>query len=118
MNQALKLLKADAKLRNFQYTPRFELTTAFYGGAYGRVTPESKHAVELLSQIEQIHLETTYTGKTMAGMLNYAQTHQTSEKLLFWNTYNSVDLSPVAEKVDPSNLPPEFHCLFEKVKED
>ncbi len=119
VSQALKLLTDNNnKLKNFHYSPRFILSTAFYGGAYGRITPEAKQAVELLSQSETVRLETTYTGKAMAGMLDYAKRHQNSENLLFWNTYNSVDLTPVADQVDPSNLPTEFHSLFEKIKKD
>ncbi|NHJ01335.1 MAG: pyridoxal-phosphate dependent enzyme [Candidatus Heimdallarchaeota archaeon] len=112
VNQTLQLLKQDSKLKNFQYSPRFILSTTFYGGAYGRVTPEGSQAVDLLGQSENIKLETTYTGKAMAGMLAYTKMYQRSGNLLFWNTYNAVDMTPIADKVDHSGLPVEFHRLF------
>jgi hypothetical protein len=32
---------------------------------------------------------------------------------LFLNTFNSVDLSPMADRVEPRLLPEEFHPFFE-----
>jgi D-cysteine desulfhydrase len=114
INGALKLLKKDKKIKNFRYRPNFMLIDQYYGGKYGRVTPEGLEAVEIINKTENIFLETTYTGKTLAALLDQVKAAETKEPILFWNTYNSVDLSSVANQVQYQQLPPEFHHLFEE----
>lgn len=65
----------------------FTLLTNYLGGGYGVVTGEGKNAVESVSS--GISLETTYTGKTMAACLEYCESAERKEKILFWNSYNS-----------------------------
>jgi len=67
----------------------FELLTGYLGDGYGAVTTKGKKAVE--SSAAALNLETTYTGKTMAACLDYCRQSGENEKILFWNTYNSVD---------------------------
>ncbi len=114
INSALKFLKKDSKLRSFQYRPKFKLINQFYGGKYGRVTPEGSKAVDIMNKTEGILLETTYTGKTVAALLDHVKEAKTKGPILFWNTYNSVDLSSVASQVKYQQLPSEFHHLFEE----
>ncbi|MHA2203182.1 MAG: 1-aminocyclopropane-1-carboxylate deaminase/D-cysteine desulfhydrase, partial [Candidatus Hodarchaeales archaeon] len=85
---ALRLLKKDSKFRNFQYRPKFKLIDQFYGGKYGRVTPEGLNAVEIMNKTEGVLLETTYTGKTVAALLDRVKEAKTIGSILFWNTYN------------------------------
>ena len=117
INGALKILKNDPKVKNHQYRPKFDLIDQFYGGKYGRVTSEGLNAVEIMNKTEGISLETTYTGKTLAAFLDYIKRAKTKEPILFWNTYNSVDLSSVADQVHYQQLPLEFHHLFKKNEE-
>ena len=51
-------------------------------------------------------LEGTYTGKTFAALLDWAQalSHR-GRRVIFWNTYNSVDLSSVMQQLDWHALP-------------
>ena len=114
---ALKILKNDSKVKNFRYRPKFVLIDQFYGGKYGRVTSEGLNAVEMMNKTEAISLETTYTGKTLAALLDHIKRSKTKEPILFWNTYNSVDLSSVADQIHYQQLPSEFHHLFEEKKE-
>ena len=116
INGALKILKNDSKVKNFQYKPKFLLIDQYFGGKYGKVTPEGFSAVETMEKTEEILLETTYTGKTLAALLDHIKEVKTKEPILFWNTYNSVDLSSVADQVHYQQLPSEFHHLFEEVK--
>ena len=111
---ALRILQKDSKVKNFRYRPKFILTDQYFGGKYGRVTPEGKKAVEILNKTEDIFLETTYTGKTLAALLDQVITAETKEPILFWNTYNSVDLSSRTNQVQYQQLPSEFHHLFEE----
>ena len=53
-----------------------------------------------------IKLDPTYTAKTVAAVLDYCQLQrERSEPILFWHTYNSVDLSKKADSVDYRDLP-------------
>ena len=80
----------------------------FFGGEYGRVTPEGQAAVDLASR-HGLKLETTYTGKAFAGMASFLSDR--SARLgpaVFWNTYNSVDLNAEMAKISPLDLDPVF----------
>jgi len=78
----------------------FDLEQDFFGGEYGKVTPEGRAAVDLIKKTEDIKLETTYTGKALAAMLDFIKKGRSPDgaPLLFWNTYNSVDYSETIKK--------------------
>jgi len=87
----------------------------FYGGEYGKVTKEGLEALELMKKYENIELDTTYTGKTCAAMLDFIKRENIKDPILFWNTYNSVDLSVYVNKLkfeDYKTLPEDFHVFF------
>ena len=85
----------------------------FYGGAYGRPTPEAERAVERAAS-SGILLETTYTGKTFAALVADAEAGLLDGKrVLFWNTFSSADLAPLlAAAPDPATLPRRLAELF------
>ena len=88
--------KHDPSVPDMRFTDSdFDLEVGFFGGEYGRVTPEGKTAVELIKKTEGIGLETTYTGKALAAMLDFVKKGRSPDgaPVLFWNTYNSVDYS-------------------------
>ncbi|MFX1480510.1 MAG: 1-aminocyclopropane-1-carboxylate deaminase/D-cysteine desulfhydrase [Promethearchaeota archaeon] len=75
----------------------FDFIKGYLGSEYGIKTIRGQKAVDLLYDLEGkrggFKLETTYTGKAMAGMLDYLKEEKNkSKKVLFWNTYNSNDL--------------------------
>ncbi|MFX0122227.1 MAG: 1-aminocyclopropane-1-carboxylate deaminase/D-cysteine desulfhydrase [Candidatus Hodarchaeota archaeon] len=117
IKSAIKILQKDSKLKNFHYRPKFRLIDQYFGGKYGRVTPEGLKAVEIMKKTENVLLETTYTGKTLAALLDHIKVAKTKDPLMFWNTYNSVDLSTIADQVNYQQLPSEFHHLFEEKME-
>jgi len=87
----------------------------FYGGEYGKVTKAGLEALELMKKYENIELDTTYTGKTCAAMLDFIKRENIKDPILFWNTYNSVDLSVYVNKLkfeDYKTLPEDFHVFF------
>jgi D-cysteine desulfhydrase len=86
---------------------------AFYGRGYGHPTALGREALELMSETEGIDLDLTYTSKTLAALLNYVKTEAIEGPILFWNTFNSVDLSPALEKAPYKALPRPFHRFFE-----
>ena len=65
----------------------------YLGPAYGAVTDAGLAAQRLLLEQEGIALETTYTAKCMAALLDLAaRPPYSGQTVLFWNTYSSVDL--------------------------
>lgn len=85
----------------------------FFGEDYGIPTPEGEKAVELFQTLENIHLETTYTGKTAAALLHDLQAGDLDgQTVLYWNTLNSRDFSGEIAGIDFHALPAEFHAYF------
>jgi D-cysteine desulfhydrase len=87
----------------------------FYGEQYGLYTDESVAALRLMKDTQGIALEGTYTGKACAALISDARRGFLKEKTaLFWNTYNSRDLSSEIANVDYHNLPKACHRYFEE----
>ena len=59
-----------------------------FGRSYAVPTESSLRAVGLMQEHEAIPLETTYTGKALAGLIHYVREHRCeNQPILFWNTY-------------------------------
>lgn len=66
-----------------------EVRDGFLGAEYAVATAESLEAVAL-AEANNIHLETTYTGKALAALVADARAGKLAGKTaLFWNTHNS-----------------------------
>jgi len=122
-NKAIKFLrKCDKTIPKIRITEEdFELIKGYLGSGYGIKTVSSQDAVDLLYDLEgkdkRFKFETTYTGKTLAGMLDFLKKEENKhKKVLFWNTYNSNELvSFIKERgIDYDNLPKEFHQFFKQ----
>jgi len=91
------------------------LRDGFFGEEYARFTPEGVEAMKRMKDTEGIVLEGTYTGKTFAALLADAGSGRLKGKTaLFWNTYNSRDLTPHIRDLDYHDLPRPFHRYFEE----
>ena len=67
---------------------RIELWHGDFGKGYAIPTEAGMHAVALMAEQENITLENTYTGKTVAGLIHYVKEHGwEGEPILFWHTY-------------------------------
>ena len=78
----------------------------YVGNGYGVPTRAGSQAYHLMHTREGITLDPTYSTKTFAAALDYCRRHQADRgPVLFWNTYNSVDLSGQAKQVDYRILP-------------
>ncbi|MCX5772244.1 MAG: pyridoxal-phosphate dependent enzyme [Candidatus Hydrogenedentes bacterium] len=87
----------------------------FYGGNYAEYTQESVGAMRILLETEGIRLEGTYTGKAFAALLADAAAGSLHGKnVLFWDTYNSRDLSNLIAGIDYHQLPKPLHPYFEQ----
>ncbi len=86
----------------------------YFGKQYALFTKEGMAAVALIKRCGGINLEGTYTGKAFAALIDEAKKSILKDKvLLFWNTYNSADLSNTITDIDYHQLPRCFHHYFE-----
>ncbi len=117
VNRAARLLlKSGADVPQIKARPaEIAMVHDFFGGEYARITDEALEAKKLCSDLEDMTLDTTYTAKTMAAMMDYISSQGLEDKnILFWHTFNTLDLSPfLDEKATPRNLPPSFQKYFQ-----
>jgi 1-aminocyclopropane-1-carboxylate deaminase/D-cysteine desulfhydrase-like pyridoxal-dependent ACC family enzyme len=114
-NKTLDLLRSHSKeIPELQIKPEdIHMVHEFAGPCYGSVTEEGLEAVRIIGETEGIKLETTYTAKAFACMIDYIKNGKVTGPILFWNTYNSVDLTQiVSDHHDFSLLPKSFHKFF------
>ncbi len=70
-----------------------------FGKGYGIPTEAGKRAVEMMAEHEDIALENTYTGKTLAGLKHYVQMHRCEdEPVLFWHTFGGAMNQEIPQK--------------------
>ena len=94
---------------------RFSLPYDFLGEDYALYTEAGCAAVKAIKEKEGVPLEGTYTGKALSGLLAHAQSGALAgQQVLFWDTYNSKDVSPEIERIDYHDLPRGFHQYFEE----
>lgn len=65
-----------------------EVDDGFVGEGYGLVTPRSDEAAHMLSRVEGIFLDPTYTAKAMAALMAYVREgrFRDDQTVLFWHT--------------------------------
>jgi 1-aminocyclopropane-1-carboxylate deaminase/D-cysteine desulfhydrase-like pyridoxal-dependent ACC family enzyme len=77
----------------------------FLGEGYAIPTEATHEAVRLADELIGIGLETTYTGKAMAGLIHDARAGDLADRrTVFWQTYNSrpyPELDGVEAELDP-----------------
>ncbi len=92
-----------------------EIRDGFCGSGYAVFTGEGMAAVALMREHEGIQLDGTYTGKTMAALVNDAAAGRLASKtVLFWNTLNSRPCPADTSNPDYHELPACFHRFFEQ----
>ena len=95
--------------------PKPKLVENQYGEGYGYTTEASRGACRLLKDREGIDLDPTYTSKTFAAVLDHYSSHGGSSRpVLYWHTYNSVDMSPHAALVNHGDLPKNLQPFIEE----
>jgi D-cysteine desulfhydrase len=91
----------------------FTIVPGYVGAGYGAPTDAARRARDLAADLEGIQLETTYSAKCMAALIDAAQRREYREgPVLFWNTYSSVDPRRQLPLPDYTQLPPAFHRFF------
>jgi D-cysteine desulfhydrase len=92
----------------------FRILESSLGAGYGAPTEAARQARDTLERLEGLHLETTYTAKCVAGMLEALRSGEhDGGPVLFWHTYSSAaptsHLGPLPEY---QRLPRVFHQFF------
>ncbi len=114
-NRAMRLLrKLDPSIPKLRIgASQVRLIDNFFGGQYGRPTPECKAAIKLAEMTQELSLDPTYTGKTFAAMTDFLQKIDIGdETVLFWQTLNNVDLSKHYNSVSLADVPPKMQRYF------
>jgi len=117
-----KLMKATyahlkKRCRNF---PQIDIAVPilmedYQGEGYGYPTEAGRSAYTHLKEKEGIRLDPCYTSKTFAALMDYCKTDRDDQSaVLYWHTYNAVDLTAQAASIDYHALPRSFHPFFEK----
>lgn len=109
------LHRLDPSIPALRFSAReIRLLDDFYGGQYGRPTPEGKAAIRLLAETEGLPLDPTYTGKSFAGLLAFLKRQNiTREPVLYWQTLNGVPLQDRQAAAPPADLAPPLRHYFE-----
>jgi D-cysteine desulfhydrase len=91
----------------------FDRVTDQLGDGYGATSPAAEEAVAAAAELGLV-LETTYTGKSLAGLRDAARRGILDGPTLFWNTYNAVDVAAaLAPLPEASQLPAAFQRFFD-----
>ncbi len=90
-----------------------ELVDGFFGEEYARFTTAGMEAIRVAAA-DDLHLDGTYTGKTMAALVADARAGRLEGvTTLFWDTYNSRDTRPLVAGADYRDLPERGRVYFE-----
>jgi D-cysteine desulfhydrase len=104
------LHKADPSVPLVRVEPdEVELLDTYLGQGYAHPTPAAEQAIDLLRDTEGLPLETTYTGKAMAALLDYARLHP-GARLLFIDTFAE---APALSQGEYHSLPERFWGVLE-----
>ena len=84
----------------------FGFVTSQLGPGYGAATDAARAAVAAAAA-HGLRLETTYTGKCLAALIERTRQGGARGPVLFWNTFNAVDVAANAPaSLTPAALPP------------
>jgi D-cysteine desulfhydrase len=90
-----------------------ELLEDYLGPGYAHPTEAGRRAAATVAQMEGLPLETTYTGKAMAALLDHARRHP-GDRVLFVDTFTE---SVRLEEDDYRSLPERFWPVFDAAHE-
>jgi D-cysteine desulfhydrase len=84
----------------------FDLVRSQLGAGYGAATPAARTAVATAADLG-LAIETTYTGKCLAALIERVRSQGAPRgPILFWNTFNAIDVAKSAPApLDPRAVP-------------
>lgn len=101
MGEVYKFLKSHCN-QDIPKPNQPNLVGSYYGDGYGVATEKGVAAIELFKSAG-IKLEQTYTAKAAAAFID--QLDVSEKPVLYWDTYNSNDMSAIANNVCVEDLP-------------
>lgn len=112
VNRAARYLRRrDPLIPRIEIGPgEVQLLDGYLGAGYAHPTEKGRRAVELVAETENLPLETTYTGKAMAALLDYVESHP-GARVLFVDTFAE---APNLAEGDPHALPEQFWPVFDR----
>ncbi len=117
MAQTYTLLKQRCQRLPQIKIRRPEILHDYFGGGYGVPTRAAGRVSRLLQEKAGIALDTTYTSKAFAAVYDYCQNQgKDAGPVLYWHTYNSVDLTDQANSADYRKLPKPLRRLIKEAK--
>jgi D-cysteine desulfhydrase len=91
-----------------------EINNDYLGDGYARFTTKDVEAAKLMREHCGIIMSGTYSAKAFAALVGDARKEILKDQtILFWNTYNSRELSAMTDGMDYHLLPQGFHRYFE-----
>jgi hypothetical protein len=111
VNRAARYLRRrDPAVPSIHVTPEeVDMLDRYLGAGYAHPTDKAVQAVMRVARTEGLPLETTYTGKAMAALLDHAERHP-DKRLLFVDTFAE---NPVLVEGDYRDLPEKFWPVFD-----
>jgi D-cysteine desulfhydrase len=114
MDRTLARLGRGARTGGAGRPPAPLILHDYFGTEYGAPTAEGLSAERRMLDCEGIRLDPTYTGKTVAAVLDFCENRGAGEgPVLYWHTFNSADLGGRAAGADLSRLPAAFRPFLE-----
>lgn len=132
---ACYLRRNDASFPGFDFKrDDFNVRDEFIGEGYAHFTEDGAAAARLMRETAGIPVNGSYSAKAFAALVADARKRRSPDRqnkysanqetaapdftladktVLFWNTFNSRDLTSLIEKVDYRSLPHGFHQYFE-----
>jgi len=98
IRRTLKLLKrSGVSLPDRNWGSNLRIEHNYFGKGYSRPTDLGEQSIELFKSRESQLLDSTYTGKTFAPIIELSKDDQfRSKHILFWQTLNSRNLDKIA----------------------
>ncbi len=112
MKQTHRFLKNKSKEVPDLQLEKPEIIENYFGAGYGHPTPEGIEAYLQLKAKENIKLDPCYTSKTFAAVLDFCHRHPQGP-ILYWHTYNSVDLANLAQGIETAPIKDEVRQFLE-----
>lgn len=111
VNRAARYLRRrDPAIPPVRMTPEeVNVLDGYLGPGYAHPTDKAVQAVMQVARTEGLPLETTYTGKTMAALMDHAEQHPDA-RLLFVDTFAE---NPTLVEGDYRDLPEKFWPVFD-----
>ena len=112
---ACYLNSLDPSFPKFEYSEGdVAIRDGFVGKRNDYHMEERREAIDLMKKSEGVELDSIYTGRALACLIDDVRKGQLKNKVvLFWNTFNSRDFSDIIAAVDYRSMPHGFHRYFD-----